>query len=183
MKSIIISGPSRTGKTTFCKMLLKKYPELNYLSRDIITVANKECKHLAPGITVTKNEIIENLELNIFCNCVEIEPDLLFLLENPFVPLDDVIKDKQSNCLIVVFGYLNIDEEKAIYNIMHNDTEDSWTYVRSVEEIKILFRKSVIISRHNKRLYKKYNIKYVDTLNNREKVFEELIKWVDKHIK
>ena len=80
MKSIIISGPSGTGKTTFCKMLLKKYPELNYLSRDIITVANKECKHLASKITVTKNEIIENLELKIFCNCVEIEPYLLFLL-------------------------------------------------------------------------------------------------------
>ena len=164
-------------------MLLKKYPELNYLSGDIINISNKQREHIAPCITVTKNNLIENLEYKIFCDSVEIEPDLAFLLENPFVPLDDVIQDKPSNCLIIVFGYLNIDEDKAVFNIMHNDTEDSWTYGKSTEEIKRLFRKYVVESRHNKKLCKKYNIKYVDTLDNREKVFDELIKWVDKNIR
>lgn len=182
MKSIYICGIPRSGKTTLTKKIKEKYPNYNLFSFEAIRNAfiesqpnlNMENRNSQARKEILPKHFITFAKWNaeITCNPSLIEGSFCNIKE-----LKDFIED-DSIIICLGLGCITIDEFAK--NVIKYDKENDYTKKWSLEKIKKHFYDQEIIDKFNYSYCKKMNIKYYNTNNNREAVFNKIINELDK---
>lgn len=184
MKNIIIIGASRAGKSTLTKLLSERINNLMVIRTDLLRLAYREAilKDTSLSITVVLNtpEYIDFvLSYYKYAN----------MYDTGFVKVMDTVdfepKDVSvfENAIVVCLGYPNAIKEEVVKNWRKYDTDIDWTKSRSDEKLLHHAEKEIKNSQYLEEECKKYNIKYVDTSSDREKVLEELANYIVEAIK
>lgn len=180
MKNIIIFGTSRSGKTQLAKLLSTK---LNYsivMVDSLVSAFQNSMPELEINHTNRDGKSINNLEPFLLAYIKSINKidkkarNINYIIEGSYFNFDNIIKLKEDFIVIVLLTKLNSIQK--YYNMLKKyDKEYDWTYNLSKKDLldycKNLFN-------HNNYLANKCTenkIKYYDTVNNREKVFETIL--------
>jgi len=184
MKNIILLGVPRAGKSTFAKMILKKFPNYNIIQHDIIASAYSDTvRCIKKDNTIPYDMEFVDLLLNkMFFYSVRYEPKLNFILDSRGLEIKDINRYRYGN-IILVFGYPNITPQQCLENFSKYDTIDDWTYIEPEWRLKILADIYVDDSKKYEEKCRELNIKFVDTSNDREKVLNELMIWLENELK
>ena len=108
---------------------------------------------------------------------------LNFVYEGSYFDWEKLIQERIRKKYIVIFLGCNYStEDEYFYKIRQNDKEVDWTYKLSDEELKEYCR---VLRDSNRRLFEvsqKYDITYFDTSNDRERIFDEIIQFLEDSI-
>lgn len=190
MKNIIVVGASRSGKSTFIKKVLKKYPNYNLISEEIVASAyfdvmqEAACASAKDGLgeaNISWNFIDLMVEKIFECSC-SYEPKLNFILESFDYPLEKLKELEKEGNVVLVFGYPKLTVEEVIRRVKKYETEDDWTYPLPNAILNRLMKKTIQQSRYYKKECKSLNLKFIDTSYDRDKVFNDLLDWFSKNI-
>lgn len=183
MKNIILLGVPRAGKSTFAKMILKKYPNYNIIQHDIIASAYTDTvRHINRNSMIPYDMDFVNLLLNkIFFYSAKYEPKLNFILDSNGMEIDNINRFRYNN-IIIVFGYPNITPQQCLENFSKYDTIDDWTFSEPEWRLKILADTYVDDSKKYEQKCKELKVKFVDTSDNRNEVLKDLLIWLEKEI-
>ena len=181
MKNIFIIGIPRSGKSTLSKLIKDKYPTYNQFSFEAIrngfiktqpelNMGNRNSdarKNILPGHIVEfihwNSNILNNPSLieGDFCSC----EDLYNLINE-----DDEIICLGLGCRSIV---------EVISNIKKYDTTSDYTYEWDEDRLTSHFNDIVDKDKNNYEFCIKNNIKYYDTYDNREEVFNSILKSIN----
>lgn len=181
MKNIMILGICRTGKTTFSRMIQKKFSNYQIIEVDtIISALQKTIPDIPIGFIHDK---IENNKLPKFLNLL-IEKNinkngkyLGFIINGDSIMPHDLIKYfNLDNTLVYYFVNHNLKPKEIVENCRKYDAYEEWTTRRTDEQLlkHMEFYKNVettIIDECNK-----YGFKCVDTSKDRDKIFDNLLR-------
>ncbi len=188
-KNILIIGPSRSGKTTLSRELSKKlgysivnlddfilsfeeaFPELGIRhDYDDMKISTK----FAPFLIKYLKELSEGPN---FYN------EINYVVEGVYIDFDKILSNIDHNKYMVIgLTYNHITSEKLFKNIKNNDTEDDWTYHCDNEELKGNVDYFIENNKYFSDKFKEYNIKTYDVSDNRETIFEEIIKDIQENL-
>ena len=180
MKNILILGPSRSGKSTLAYNICKKY-SLEYISGD--SIRNAFIK-IYPEIGYTVKNTINRIDFCSFIktiireNCACLKKKCYYVVESADISIENAIKIF-NDYLIICVGCGDISSEKLKNNIRQYDTELDWT--KQVDDKELLLIANEIVARSKKMAKESevYQIKYFDTSLNREKIYEDIYKYLD----
>jgi len=184
VKNILLLGASRSGKSTFARMLDNKY---QIIDGDSIRGAYKNV--INNDITATSMQISENDEYRkllteIFKKLIRYNKDLRYVLDTvDLLPSDNHLFAKRHNVIIIALGYPNAKAQDVVCFQKQYDTPDDWTYGLSDKELLDNANYWIKKSIEYKDICEKLNIKFVDTSVDRNKVLEELLNWVTEQNK
>lgn len=171
MKNVMLIGVSRSGKTTFAKMLKKKYPEYNIIHGDMIKKSfeknidnSKKLKDIKEYRSFIKDYFLYEHTIN----------DINYIIDTVDIFPCDITEEDKNNTIIIAFGYSNITEDQLI-DIWKNIDND-WLKNKDDEFLFKKAKKGLEKSKYFEMECKKYNIKYVDTSKNRALILDELLK-------
>ena len=178
MKNIIIIGIPRSGKSTLAKLIKDKYPKYNQISFEAVRNAFIKTQ---PELEMDNRNSISRKELlpQFIMSLVEWNSKLLdspILIEGSFTTIDvlDNIIDKDNNIIICLgLGCRNIED--ILSGIRNNDSSKDYTSNWSDEKIRNHFYDSEEVDKVNYNYCINHNIKYYDTYNNRNEIFESII--------
>ncbi len=194
MKNIILLGVPRAGKSTFAKMILKKFPNYNLIQEDVITSAysssfeeddKKKIKDLDKDIEKFKidRNLLYKMVVKVFDYAILYEPKLNFILDaTDVIELEEVNKYDKNKTVVLVFGYPKMTVEEGMENVSRYDTRDDWTYIEPSWRIQCLFDTYIGVSKKYQKRCKKLGLKFVDTSYQREEVLNKLMEWLEKEI-
>lgn len=149
MKNIIIFGICRTGKSTFSKMIQKEFKNYQIIEVDtIISALQKTIPDLPIGFIINGDSILPEDLLKYF--------DL-------------------KNVIVYYFVTEKLSPEQILQNCRKFDSEKEWTTRRTDTELLDHFRFYKNIEKEIIMECQKYNIKYVDTSENREMKLNQLL--------
>ncbi len=183
LKNIILIGPSRSGKTTLANMIKNEFgynivtlddlvnafgitfPELNISQeKDEKEVSKQFTKFLINLLLFYNNEF--NKRKNI-----------RRIIEGIYIDLDILFKEiKKEDFIIIGLHYSNRTEEQFLKYLKKYDTKLDWT-IQYDDNGKLKSIKHFL--NRNKdfmKMYKKYEILNYDVSENRELVFETILK-------
>ncbi|KKQ11441.1 MAG: hypothetical protein US24_C0027G0015, partial [candidate division WS6 bacterium GW2011_GWC2_36_7] len=113
----------------------------------------------------------------------ELSEGPIFYNDNPYVAegvyidfekvLPSIDKEKYE---IIGLTYNNITKEKLFDDIKSNDTEDDWTYYVDNDELKGDVDYFIEYNKYFDQKFQEYNIKTYDVSENRNLVFEKILK-------
>lgn len=166
MKSILIIGVARSGKSRFSK----KFKGYNHIPLDYFT---SSLKHNFKETKITSNPIIDkesskNLSL-LLSRVIDImnNDKENYIIDSAHLYPEDIIGYIDTNKWdVYCLGYPNISVEKKFNEIRKYDNSNDWTYKRTDEELKSIISKLIIISKEMEKTCNKLNIKFIDTENN-----------------
>ena len=200
MKSIIIVGPSRAGKTTLAKRL---HEDLGYfvISLDkLVATFHAAYPQLDIRLNWNRDKTTENIapfighflglfssdtgfagELNLRAHNVK---DNAFLLEGgyfDFEKITSILQEYGANeikdrfiLIGLVQGQKTVDE--YVSDFKKYDTEDDWTYNFSEDELRdYVTRDAIPFNRVMTNHLTKYGFTVYDTSSERECVFDKII--------
>ena len=173
MKSIVLIGASRAGKSTFAGMLSKELKSCQIISlayRDEI-YKNKNIK------SSSMKEIPEyrNFLKSFFDYTIKYDNSIYTILDTvDFKPKDYKLFE---NSLIIVFGYPKLTKEDCLNNWRTYIEPNDWTLHKTDEELLNKAQRTINESKQFLQESKKYNLKFVDTSFNRKKVLNDLLTW------
>ena len=178
MKSVVLIGASRAGKSTFAGMLSKELKSCQIISGDLVRLAYRDeiykNKNIKAGLM---KEIPEyrNFLKSYFDYTIKYGDSIYTILDTvDFKPSDYKMF---KNSLIIVFGYPKLTKEDCLHNWRTYTKPDDWTFHKTDEELLNKAKRTVAESKQFLQECKKYNLKFVDTSFNREKTLKDLLKW------
>ena len=178
MKSVVLIGASRAGKSTFAGMLSKELKSCQIISGDLVRLAYRDeiykNKNIKAGLM---KEIPEyrNFLKSYFDYTIKYGDSIYTILDTvDFKPSDYKMF---KNSLIIVFGYPKLTKEDCLQNWRTYTKPDDWTFHKTDEELLNKAKRSVAESKQFLQACKKYNLKFADTSFNREKTLKDLLKW------
>ena len=205
MKSFIIVGPSRAGKTTLAKRL---HEELGYfvISLDkLVATFHAAYPQLDIRLNWNRDRTTENIapfighflglfssdtgfaeELNLRAHNVK---DNAFVLEGgyfDFEKITSILKEYgmiELNDRFILIGLVQGQKtvDKYVNDFKKYDTEDDWTYNLSEDELRDYVTQDAIpFNRVMTDYLVKYGFTIYDTSTNRESVFDKIIKDISK---
>lgn len=200
MKSVIIVGPSRAGKTTLAKRL---HEELGYfvISLDkLVATFHAAYPQLDIRLNWNRDKTTENIApfighfLGLFSSDDGIKGDLNlrahhvegnhFVLEGGYFNFEKIasilneygIEDLRDKFILIglVQGPKTVDE--YVSDFKKYDTEDDWTYNLSEDELRdYVTRDAIPFNRVMTDHLTKYGFTVYDTSSERECVFDKII--------
>ncbi len=187
MKSIIILGVPRSGKSTLAKMLKEKYPMYNIIQEDIINeslrrIISAHGKKVGWGAALEATKTLEGKVGYFLDAALSFEPESSFILDTSTTKPRVCRQFQKQGVIVIVMGYPNETKESILERIRKYENEKDWTIVNSnllmmrfvdawLEDSKILEQEA-----------KKYDLKFVDTGKNRDKVLFETMLWLDEQL-
>lgn len=185
MKNIIIGGAVRAGKSTLACKIVK---ELNYSLCESDTIVNAfnnafpqfGILHKTPAQTREMYkpflfEVLDGFNKSLkYKGVPTVFPGSQFLPEHIFE-----YKNK-DNYIVIFLGIENIKPEKLVSIIKEHDTINDWTYNKSDEKLLNCANTIIKDSKIMKKQCKKYNFYYFNTLKNRQNIFDDIIKLINK---
>ncbi len=179
--NIIIFGSSRSGKTTFGRMITE---ELNYnlvCLDSLVSAFSKSLPQLNINHEDRSGESVKNFRpfLKAYIKSLngidKKEKKLFFTFEGSYFCLDDIIQYK-DNFEIIIF-VLDLATPYDYFNHLKKyDKKFDWSYNLNDKE---LLEYSKNLFTYNKNLIlqcKEHNLKYYNTAINRTRLFKKLIK-------
>lgn len=188
IKNIVILGASRAGKSTLAKMINKIYPEYHIISGDSIRHAfqnelpqNKINQFGGDGMvedysrfcaSYFKNQIARNID------CFN------YIFDSCDVSVTNALKYfSGENIFIIFLGYGKLSKYEVLDNYRKYEKVNDWTFSRSDAELLEHAENWINNSKIFEEECKKYNVMYVDTLVDREKVLNNILKLIIKECK
>lgn len=187
MKTIVIIGPPRSGKTTLAKMIVKGINGYSLISSDnlrtsfVAATESAEMKRNNSNIQIyldiPREQCYEYLRQSTYY-----ESDLGYVVD--FSCYDEELFKKFSNEAIVIFlGYSSLTKEQLFENIRKNDTEKEWTYTENDYWLNELCKDFIEQTKKFEEYAKKNNCWYIDTSKDREKILKETFETIKKIIR
>jgi len=191
-KNIIILGTGRVGKTTLAKKLNE---ELNYSvigTDDIISAFTRSLPQLGVSSSYNNGANIDNLSpflahfiggLAYRSSChngtyyVFEGSGSHFDLEK-MLPILDMYDEWRDNYLLIGLIHPDISPDDLFNDIRKHDVESDWTYYLNDDELKSHVMNGIEYSRNFCEKFQKYNLAIYDVSNNREKVLDEIVKYI-----
>ena len=187
MKNIMILGICRTGKTTFSKMIQKEFQNYQIIEVDtIISALQKTVPDVPIGFihdNLQENKLPEFLNLLIQKNINKNGKELGFIINGDSIMPEDLIKYFDlTNIEVYYFVAEKLSPEQILENCRKYDSKEEWTTRRTDEQLlkHFTFYKDIekkIISDCNK-----YNIKCIDTSENRGVILDQLLKEIKEKL-
>ena len=180
MKNILLLGVPRSGKTTFSRMLLERYPKYQIINGDSF---RQSIRHLISDSKLSSYEIgmldeYQDILYNYFDKCTVYNKDLNYILDTTNIVPENAKRYENENSIIIYFGYPDLTVEEILENIRDNDTEIDWTYDRSDEELLEKIEKYLRASKKYQKKCADLGYKFVNTSYNRGSVLDELLDWI-----
>ena len=175
MNGIIVTGAPRSGKTSCIERLLKEEKGYTVVNGDAITVSlfyvkdNKRRYNFGrtKAYDIFEKTILEYRNINVILDFHYIEPEKL-------------LEYYKKGYKIIFFGYPNIDQNKLEKRIRHKETPNDWTNQMDDNELKILIRKGISISKRDYFFCRETGIVYIDTSYSLENGYQSFIKEIKK---
>ena len=178
MKSIVLLGASRAGKSTFAGMLSKELKSCQIISGDLVRLAYRDEIYKNKNIkSSSMKEIPEyrNFLKSFFDYTIKYDNSIYTILDTvDFKPKDYKLFE---NCLIIVFGYPKLTKEDCLNNWRTYIEPNDWALHKTDEELLNKAQRTINESKQFLQESKKYNLKFVDTSFNRKKVLNDLLTW------
>lgn len=180
MKNIMIFGVCRTGKTTFSKMIQKEYNNYQIIEVDtIISALQKTIPNVPIGFihdNLKENRLPEFLNLFIQKNINKNGKELGFIINGDSILPEDLSKYFDLKDMIVYYFVTEkLSPEQILENCRKFDSKEEWTTRRSDEELLSHFKFYKDIEKKIINDCKMYNIKCIDTSENRQILFNQLL--------
>ena len=187
MKNIVIVGTPRSGKTTFAKMIMKKFSNYNLIEEDTIKCAyenalvDEAARHSkGDSLSVTLSDKTgTDIAKYTFLHSIKFNPELNHILCTYSLSLEEAKKLADDGNIVLVFGFPKLSKEEILHNIITYDTVQDWTYIEPEWRLMMYAKSFLKESIEDEKECKKYHLKFVDTSYNREQVLEELLKWLE----
>lgn len=180
MKSIIILGPARVGKSTLASLLCKKY-NFNYISGDSIRNA---FINIYPELNYSSMNTIERID---FCNFIKwitrennihLKREIYYVIDSAEISIENA-KKVFNDFLIIVIGAKDVGIDEMVKNIKKYDTKLEWTYRCNDEELKNIAKETIEKSKKFYEEAEKNEVLYFDTSFNREKVYDRIVEYIN----
>ncbi len=205
MKNIIIVGPSRAGKTTLAKRLHEKFNYFVISLDKLVATFQAAYPQLDIRLNWNRKKTTENIapfighflglfssgdgiayELNLHAHDVKGNSFVLeggyFDFEKIASILDEYGPEKLKDRFILI-GLVQNKKTVAdfVTDFKKYDTEDDWTYQFNEDELKeYVIQDAIPFNRVMAENLKKYGFTIYDTSTERERVFDEIIKTIEK---
>ena len=190
MKSILIIGVARAGKSTLSDMIKQKYPGYNLVHSDnikwAIIRANGEEKYFRENIDKqSKWELSLRFQKTLleFFNLSSRSDrgEYKYILESGQLDPKYVRENVDfATTSVVCLGLGDLSADKIFNLCRKHDTDKDWTFEVSDEDLR---KHSEEWFAQNEKLKKdcaKYGIKYIDTTKNREKILAKIMSEIEK---
>lgn len=180
MKNILILGICRTGKSTFSKMLQKEFRNYQIIEVDtIISALQKTIPNIPIGFihdNLKENKLPEFLNLFIQKNINKNGKELGFIINGDSILPEDLLKYFDlNNMIIYYFVTEKLSPKQILENCRKFDSKEEWTTRRTDEELLNHFEFYKDVEKKIINDCKKYNIKCIDTSENRQIIFNQLV--------
>lgn len=191
-KNIIIMGIGRAGKTTLSKMIKDKFNSYNLIHSDSLKWAmiraKKQEGYYRKNIDDQRKfeygEYFQRTLLEFFNSLIKKDKNQYgYILESgqlhPKIVREIV---DFNNTIVVCLGLGNYSVEDIVNQCLKYDTEESWTYGLSREDLTKYAIDWYKVNEMLKEECPKYKIKYYDTSKNRIECLNNIIKDIEKNI-
>ena len=175
MKHIIIGGSCRAGKSLLAKEILKKHPNLNYISidtlRDVLTKTfNKDYK-------ITYEWQLREFAVNLFNCCLKNNSEMFYMLEGANITVEDFLKFyKNKDTLGIFVGKPNISEQEFFIQLRKNEIlYGSYTKHHTDTKLRKRIREYIKRSQEDFMKCKDNGILFLDTSFNQMEQIEEFV--------
>jgi adenylate kinase family enzyme len=180
MKTILILGICRTGKTTFSRMIQKEFRNYQIIEVDtIISALQRTVVNVPIGFihdNLQENKLPEFLNLLIQKNINKNGKELGYIVNADSILPEDLHKYFDlKNMIVYYFVTEKLSPEQILENCRKFDSDEEWTTRRTDEELLKHFKFYKKIEKTIINDCKKYNIKCIDTSENREIVLNKLL--------
>lgn len=186
MRNVIILGRPRCGKSTLANMIADKY-DYQILRVDAI---RDTFKVIYPELSIAPNIAMKNKKFQLFLKeylrkyvgskSSDKYGVVLEGCETSVKDCNELFND--GNNIIYYLGAIDTTSEELAKKIKENDTEKDWTYTYSLEKLVEYSKEIIENSRVMKEECKKYNIKFIDTCNNRKEILEKILNEIENEI-
>ena len=180
MKTILILGICRTGKTTFSRMIQKEFRNYQIIEVDtIISALQRTVVNVPIGFihdNLQENKLPEFLNLLIQKNINKNGKELGYIANADSILPEDLHKYFDlKNMIVYYFVTEKLSPEQILENCRKFDSDEEWTTRRTDEELLKHFKFYKKIEKTIINDCKKYNIKCIDTSENRDIVLNKLL--------
>lgn len=180
MKNIMILGICRTGKTTFSKMIQKEFNNYQIIEVDtIISSLQKIVPNIPIGFIhdgLKENKLPEFLSLLIEKNAKKLGNEFGFIINgDSILPHDLVNYFNLENTIVYYFVSEKVSPKQILNRCRKYDSKEEWTTRRTDEKLLNHFKFYKDIEKVIIKDCKKYNIKCIDTSENRESILNKLL--------
>ena len=180
MKNILILGICRTGKSTFSKMIQKEFRNYQIIEVDtIISALQKTIPNIPIGFiydNLKENKLPEFLNLFIQKNINKNGKKLGFIINGDSILPEDLLKYFDlNNMIIYYFVTEKLSPKQILENCRKFDSKEEWTTRRTDEELLNHFEFYKDVEKKIINDCKIYNIKCIDTSENRQIIFNQLV--------
>ena len=180
MKNIMILGTCRTGKTTFSKMLQNELKNYQIIEVDsIISALQSTFSGIQIGFIhdcLEDNKLAQFISILLDKNKHRLGNEYGYIINSDSIMPVDLIKYFDlSNTIIYYVVNSNLTIEQIFNKCRYYDDENQWTSKRTDDNLLNHIKKAKEFENQIIDQCKKYNIKFIDTSNNREATFEKLL--------
>lgn len=173
-KHLIIAGISRGGKTSTCHEILKKL-DYTYMPMDMIVRAFQN--HF-PETGITHADRFFNVSKNLapfLSTCVEcVEENRVLIDTYHLVPEDYIKYINQEICDVCFIGFPDISVEEKFCKMRKYEQREE-DVMKSDSELKQKCEKLIAESKYLKAECEKWNVPFLNTSFEREKVIEKFV--------
>lgn len=187
MKSIIIFGEPRCGKSTLTNMIVDKF---NYqlIRVDAIRGAFKTIYpelNIAPGIAMNNEKFQLFLQEYLDRNTEKEERNKYgYVMEGCETSVEDCNKLYNNGSNIIYYlGTIDVSPKEFFDNIRKNDGNKDWTYDLTDEELMQEVNNIISRSKNNKQQCEKYNIPFRDTSCDRKEKLNCILMEIEEKLK
>lgn len=183
MKNLIITGPSRAGKTTLAQELSKQLG-YNMVSLDDLVDGLSNISDIKEQFDDGFEEITDNLApfLVRFLKQITLGTTyahgIRYVVEGSYFNFDALMPEiaKLSDQYEVIgLKYDDLTPESLYNRIRKFDEPEDWTFTKTDDNVREACERFVKLNKRYDNYYKKYNIRAIDTSHGHESAIEKFI--------
>ena len=190
MKNIIIYGSGRSGKSTLARIIKNKWGHnwfpLDPLREIYDVVLNEDSKNDWTNdisVLTKKWSNVFNTAITQFAKEVNGFNEF-FVFEAWGIDLESLLPKIDINKFIIIgMGYPNISTDEKLNQMLEYETTADWTKELSLQEKQKIVKHLCNEDKYIKAQINKFNIPFFDTSFEREKVYDDIINFLEKKLK